>query len=120
MPFQSGNPGRPPRDPRERFWKYVAMHGSESGCWEWLGGKTWDGYGRFRVTDRTVRAHRFMWQLVFGDVTEGMELDHLCRNRICVYPGHLQEVTRLVNHRRGQNFGRRRTTPYTRPKRTAA
>ena len=75
-------------------------------CWEWTGGKT-TGYGRFFVgskadhTAKQVASHRFAYELLVGPVPEGLDLDHLCRNRACCNPAHLEPVTRQENLLRG-------------------
>lgn len=72
-----------------------------SGCWDWLAGKTQDGYGTFFNGKKTQRAHRFSYEYYNGDIPEGLEIDHICRNRGCVNPNHLEVVTRSVNMLRG-------------------
>lgn len=70
----------------------------ETGCIEWLAGRTADGYGRFQWQRRLVLAHRFYFVIGYQrDVQPGMVLDHLCRNRSCVAPWHLKEVTNREN-----------------------
>lgn len=56
-----------------------------------------DGYGRFYVGGKTVGAHQFAYRRMYGDVPEGMVIDHVCRNRRCVNPDHLRTVTRVEN-----------------------
>jgi len=64
------------------------------------------GYGQFSVPFM-MGAHRFSYQLLVGNIPEGLEIDHLCRNKICVNPAHLEAVTHLTNMRRGDhNRGR--------------
>jgi hypothetical protein len=64
-----------------------------------------DGYGRFWVDGRYVRAHRFAYELVVGPIAEGLQLDHVkargCEYRHCVNPAHLEPVTQQENIRRG-------------------
>jgi hypothetical protein len=79
---------------------------SVDGCWEWLGRTTRDGYGRVDVGSRTdgtrgqASTHRVAYEHYVGPIPEGFELDHLCRNRSCVNPAHLEVVTHVENMRR--------------------
>lgn len=72
-----------------------------SGCWLWLGYISPFGYGSMKIDKKTNLAHRISYILFKGDIPEGLDLDHLCRNRACVNPDHLEPVTRSVNLRRG-------------------
>lgn len=94
-----GNPlGRPHRLPNiERFWSHVDKSGA---CWIWTAGKNQDGYGQFWADGHTCRAHRWIYEQVFGVVGE-LVTDHLCRNRSCVNPEHIELVTSAENTRRG-------------------
>ena len=85
----------------ERY--YVA----ENGCWISMGSRTSAGYGHFKEPNygKTVLTHIAMYEYKRGPVPSGMELDHLCRNRACCNPDHLEVVTRKVNARRG-NFAK--------------
>lgn len=80
---------------------------SSGGCWLWSGLMKANGYGMVavgRTTNGTpVRrhAHRVMYVLMVGPVPEGMTLDHLCRNRRCVNPAHLEPVSNAENVLRG-------------------
>lgn len=69
----------------------------ETGCWIWLGSKSPSGYPYFRVGIDSVRAHRFAYYYYIGSIPHEMELDHLCRNRACVNPEHLEAVLRQTN-----------------------
>jgi hypothetical protein len=78
----------------------------ENGCWEWTGYRTPAGYGGARDPRRhrkTIAAHRLLWELSVGPIAAGMTVDHLCRNRICVNPAHMEIVTGPENTRRGGN-----------------
>ena len=83
---------------QELFWNKVLF---TNDCWEWIGAKVSGGYGSFNIDKRSISAHRVAYQLQKGEIPNGMDLDHLCRNRICVNPHHLEPVTRSVNCRRG-------------------
>ena len=83
-----------------RFW--MKVNKIETGCWEWTGAKFRDGYGLFYVASHgNIGAHRFSYRLAYGDIPEGLQLDHLCRVRHCVRPDHLEPVTVQENIRRG-------------------
>lgn len=102
---------RPKLDPKiaasrelERFWSKVDKQKSvASRCWVWTGGSFRDGYGQFHPYGwrRKVQAHRYAYELLVGPIPEGLTLDHLCRNRSCVNPHHLEPVTHRVNILRG-------------------
>lgn len=71
-----------------------------SGCWEWMGGRDKLGYGYCCTGGGVVQAHRLVYAAVMGPVAEGMVLDHLCRNKPCCNPAHLEVVGRGENTRR--------------------
>lgn len=79
---------------RDRFMCYVEK---TDHCWNWNGTKSRKGYGRFSFQGRGVSAHRFAYSEFVGPIPEDLELDHLCRNRACVNPAHLEPVTHKVN-----------------------
>lgn len=86
----------------DRWWERIYPE-PNTGCWLWAGGDSTKGYGRCRHLSERWLIHRFMYVLGFGQVPEGLELDHLCRVRRCVNPDHLEAVTHAENMRRGAN-----------------
>jgi hypothetical protein len=74
-------------------------------CWEWTGSRTPKGYGQVLVKIdgkwHNRRAHRLVWVALCGPIPGNLSLDHLCRNRGCVNPDHLEPVTERLNKLRG-------------------
>lgn len=78
--------------------------GHESGCWEWEC-NILHGYGRFcHGRGKHYPAHRVLYEYLNGKIEEGLELDHLCRNKKCINPYHLEPVTHAENVRRATPF----------------
>lgn len=84
--------------PAARFWAKVDK--TES-CWVWTACRNRDGYGRFHLAGRNVRAHRVAYELLKGPIPAGLTIDHLCRVHDCVNPAHLEPVTNRENNLRG-------------------
>lgn len=93
--------GRPRVDPVTRFAERVDTSGD---CWIWQGCCNWGGYGRFHDGTREVGAHRFSWAAFVGPIPDGLHIDHLCKQRKCVNPDHLEPVTPQINTLRSENF----------------
>jgi len=90
----------------EKFWSRVSK---SEGCWTFRGPHQ-NGYGRFGTTFGSrsqqfeIRPHRLSYELTIGPIPQGLDLDHLCRNRGCVNPAHLEPVTRRTNLMRGNSI----------------
>jgi HNH endonuclease len=96
-----------------RFWLRVDKNGSPppfdptlGPCWIWLGAVT-KGYGRVYKGDRNLMAHKVAFELTNGPVPNDLELDHLCRETLCVNPDHLEPVTRKTNLHRSPLYQNR-------------
>lgn len=74
------------------------------GCWNWNGYIDRDGYGRFSVNGKQDTVHRISFAAFGGIIPQGLQLDHLCRNRRCCNPKHLEPVTKKENTLRGTSF----------------
>lgn len=81
----------------ERFWRAVDV----GDCWEWMLSTTGNGYGVFSVSGKNALAHRWSYENLVEPVPDGLVIDHLCRNRLCVNPDHMEPVTNAENVRRG-------------------
>jgi len=74
---------------KNRFWTKVNRTNNTNDCWEWLTGKSKDGYGRFWFKGKNIRAHRYSWLIHFGSPPNNESVLHNCDNPICVNPNHL-------------------------------
>jgi len=118
--FVHGHNGAPLQPRRikslaDRFWPKVDKNGPvhpvlQTPCWLWTASLDGKGYGQInagRCPVRMLRAHRVAYELLVETVPQTLDLDHLCRNTICVNPEHLEPVTRQVNLLRGETNTRR-------------
>lgn len=97
----------------DRFWPKVDKSDLK-GCWVWLGAKRSTGYGVINLGGRGVglaQAHRVAWNLLVGPIPEGMMLDHLCHNPVCVNPDHMRVCSNTENSR-NSNLGVNNTSGF--------
>lgn len=87
----------------EDIWEH-AVGDDPLGCWEWQRGKTTAGYGHAYLGKGGERyVHRLAWEQLRGEIPDGLVIDHLCRNRACMNPWHMEPVTQSVNASRGHD-----------------
>jgi hypothetical protein len=97
--------GRPPVPEITRFTPKYTVDPT-TGCWNWTAGIDKDGYGKFYFDgDVSGKAHRFAYKHFVGPLVDGLTIDHKCRNRRCVNPDHLQQITGLHNTMIGEGPG---------------
>ena len=90
----------------ERLLKLIEPE-PNTGCWIWTASLDGNGYGQITVAGKSTKAHRFVYERERGPIPAGLTLDHLCRNRWCVNPAHLEPVSGRVNILRGLGMGAR-------------
>lgn len=86
-------------DAEARFWAKVNRN-APNGCWEWTAAQDGHGYGQLQlraVSKTPIKAYRLAYEMFVEIVPEGMTIDHLCRNTLCVNPEHMQAVTMRTN-----------------------
>lgn len=94
--------GRPPTPVMDRLLPRIVQE--PTGCWIWTGAITHLGYGHIWDQGRNRRVHRVAYENLVGPIPEGLHLDHLCRNRACCNPDHLEPVTSGENTLRGETL----------------
>lgn len=86
-------------DLKARLLARVAI--TAEGCWEWTRAKNWGGYGVTCYQGQRMTAHRAAYMAWRGEIPSGLHIDHLCRNRACANPEHMECVTPRENTMRG-------------------
>lgn len=81
--------------------RFLSEHEGVEDCWLWTGANNGKGYGIVGIKRRPRYVHRVVYERLVGPIPEGLEMDHLCRNRACANPDHLEPVTHVVNAHRG-------------------
>ena len=96
--------GPAPTPVAERLWRRV-QRGGPTDCWLWLGATNGNGYGVIGRGGRGTQTyvHRVVWELERGPIPDGLQVDHLCRVKMCVNPRHLAVVTAAENNRRSMS-----------------
>lgn len=79
---------------------------ASTGCWVWQGACNPNGYGRISDGGQMFYTHRVAFELLVGSIPANHDIDHLCRNRSCCNPAHLEAVTRRTNLLRGETLTR--------------
>lgn len=89
----------------DELWERVErkVERSPSGCWNYTGTLGSNGYGRYSWAPDLWATHRVSYWFHYGDIPDGTEIDHLCRNRACCNPEHLEAVTHAINVYRGES-----------------
>jgi len=100
---------------KKQEWFWAKVDRKEGHCWNWLAYKK-DGYGVFQINHKprggiaiVRQAHRIAYELLRGPVPAYLVLDHLCENRACVNPDHLNPTTLIANTARSPRWAGNRT-----------
>lgn len=104
------------------FWEKVEFSDT---CWIWTASTNGNGYPTYSKWRLNRYAHRYSYEMAYGEIEEGMEIDHTCFTTLCVRPDHLEQVTHLENIRRsaerithcpsGHEYSAGNTIVYTQP-----
>jgi hypothetical protein len=82
--------------------RFLAKVNKTDNCWFWTGYKNPKGYGKITVNYKPIMAHRYSYEYYIDSIPKGLVLDHLCENKDCVNPAHLEPVTNQENLIRGK------------------
>ena len=84
-----------------RLWSRVRKTDT---CWNWTGSVTSEGYGTISVNGKSAFTHRLAYEECYGPIPKDKQIDHLCRNRRCANPSHMEVVTSRENTLRGNGI----------------
>lgn len=105
MRMERPNTGNPLWDSCARI--FIHSDVDSNGCWITEYKLKRDGYSRVKIKGKAALAHRVTYQVLVGPIPDGLTLDHLCRNRGCCNPYHLEPISLVENIMRGDGFGAR-------------
>jgi hypothetical protein len=100
--YRGFNKGEPMRFIPGHYVHHSPYRIDVNGCWIWTMSFYSNGYGQKWMDGKLTPAHRWMYLTRIGPIPSGLDLDHLCKNKACVNPDHLEPVTREVNIRRSR------------------
>lgn len=83
--------------------RFLSKISASDNCWTWLGTPTKTGYGRFKNKGEMYYAHRVSYSIFNGEIKKDLVIDHICKNRLCVNPEHLRQVTISQNVKENSN-----------------
>jgi hypothetical protein len=89
---------------KKRFWSKVTIEETDK-CWEWNATKNPEGYGGFRANGKMEKSHRVAWGLMKGVIPDGLDVHHVCGNKGCCRPSHMEILTRLEHCHRDRSGG---------------
>ena len=84
--------------PIERFMRHIIIS-ANTDCWIWQKARDKDGYGLFKANRKDYRAHRWIFDQINGKIPQGKQISHLCHNKPCVNPDHMEATTHTQNLR---------------------
>lgn len=80
-------------------YKSLIFVNHKTGCWVWRNCASWNR-PHIEINSKIIYIYRLFYEQIKGKITDGYDIDHLCKNKFCIFPGHLEAVTKTVNSRR--------------------